>query len=198
MSKQNKNLIALAVLVIATLISWRYNRIPAQPHSVIKTMAAKAVQQDNPLKARFRKIRLEMDALYHYRSKPAAFIADPSPFRLPPGMETSEMAKGPAFPSGGQGDKAVQVVPTENVALEAGDALLSHAISLMHIGGMITMNSVSQIAINGQLRKQGDVFTVRVQTRLVLIKVRALAPGTMTLALDDPDAGTASARLKLK
>ena len=198
MSKQNKNLIALAVLVIATLISWRVNRLPTVPHSVIKTMAAKAVQQESPLKARFHKIRLEMDALYHYRSKPEPFEANPSPFRLPPGMETSELAKGPALPAAGQPDRAPQVVPAANAVAEAGEPLLAHAISLMHIGGVITMNGVSQIAIDGQLRRQGDVFAVRVQARLVLIKVRALVPGSLTLALDDPDAGTASARVKLK
>jgi hypothetical protein len=81
---------------------------------------------------------------------------------------------------------------------EFGDTLLAHAVALIHIAGVVVMNDTTQLNVDGQLHKQGDVFTVKIRSRLVLIRIKNLSTTFVTLALDDPDAGTAETRVRLK
>jgi hypothetical protein len=191
MTKQTKNLIALGVLIVLTGISYRYNRIVTPAPSVIKTMAAKAAQQDNPLQTRFHKVRAEMDGLYHYRLKPIPFDSSANPFRLSAGM-------GAAEPQPSAGTKsAEQPIPSVS-SDESGEALLTHALSLTRLGGVVVMNDTTQLNVDGQLHKEGDVFTVKVRSRLVLIRIKSLSTTFATLTLDDPDAGKAEMKVRLK
>ena len=166
MKKQSNQVIALVVLLVIWAISWHYNKIPAPPPSVIVTNAAKAQAQDSVLKNRFRRVRSEMDALYHYRIKPVPFDPSGNPFRIPAGMvgageraapvvSTSDLSKG------GQAG-TVQTAP---VPAEFGEPLLKHAIQATRIGGVVTLNDISQIQIDGQLHKEGDLFTTKVLTK---------------------------------
>jgi hypothetical protein len=194
MNKQTKNLIALAVLVVLTGVSYRINRIPTAAPSAIKTMAAKAAQQDSPLKARFHRVRAEMDGLYHYRIKPVAFDASSNPFRITAAMGATIQAAQPAVGTKGIADQAPPVVAPD----ETGDILLSHAIALAKLGGVVVMNDTTQLTIDGQLHKEGDVFTVKVRSRLVLIRIKSLSTTSVTLALDDPEVGNSEANVRLK
>jgi hypothetical protein len=194
MSKQNKNLIALVVLIILTGISYRINVASRPTPAAIKALAAaKAAQQDNPLKARFRKVRAEMDGLYHYRIKPIPFDASGNPFRIPTGIDFSD-EKAPQVSS----KSVVEAPPSNNAPPEYGDGLLAHAIALTHLGGVVTMNDTTQLTVNGELHKEGDVFAVKVQNRLVLILIKRLSTTFVTLALDDPSLGIAETRVRLK
>lgn len=83
-------------------------------------------------------------------------------------------------------------------APEGGEVLLKHAIELTKIGGVVTMNDTTQLTVDGQLHKEGDLFTARVHSRLVGIRIKKLTNTSVTLALDDPDAGTAEMRIRLK
>jgi hypothetical protein len=196
MTKQTKNLIALGVLVVLTGISYRINIASKATHEAIKALAAaKAAQQDTPLKARFRKIRAEMDGLYHYRTKPTPFDVTENPFRIPPGMEYSDGGKPP--PPVASKSQAEAPLPV-NAAPEFGQGLLAHALALTHLGGVVTMNDSTQLNVNGELHKEGDVFTVKVQGRLVLIRIMNLTTATVTLALDDPTSGEAQIKIRLK
>jgi hypothetical protein len=196
MTKQTKNLIALGVLVVLTGISYKVNiGSHAAPPAIKAMAAAKAAQQDSPLKARFRKIRAEMDGLYHYRLKPTAFDGEDNPFRIPPGMEFSDGAKAPPPVSS---KTHVEAPLPSNAPPEVGQALLTHAISLTRIGGVVTMSDTTQLTVNGELHKEGDVFTSKVQGRLVLIRIRALSTTFVTFALDDPAAGEGEIRVRLK
>jgi hypothetical protein len=193
MTKQTKNLITLGVLIVLTGISYRYNRIVAPPPSVIKTLAAKAAQQDSPLKARFRRVRAEMDGLYHYRIKPVPFDASANPFRLSAGMGSATGEQQPAAGTKSSG----QTLPASTTD-ESGDALLAHALSVTRLGGVVVMNDTTQLNVDGQLHKEGDVFTVKVRSRLVLIRIKSLSTTSVTLTLDDPDAGSAEMKVRLK
>jgi hypothetical protein len=195
MTKQNKNLIALAVLIVATGISYRINRIvPPVIPLVSKAQAAKAAQQDNPLAARFRRVRAEMDGLYHYRIKPIPFDNSANPFRLSTDIEIATAPPQPAAIT-----KAVsERIPVAASKDELGDALLAHAIAVARLGGVVVMNDTTQLIVDGQLHKEGDVFTVKVRSRLVLIRIKYLSTTFATLSLDDPQSGVAEIKIGLK
>jgi hypothetical protein len=194
MSKQSKNLIALVLLIIATGISYRYNRIVMPTPSVAKaTAAAKAALADNPLKARFRRVRAEMDGLYHYRIKPVPFDTSSNPFRL------SGMGIATAPPPSAAGPKPAADASGANTgSQEFGEALLTHALSQTKLGGVVVMNDITQLTVDGQLHKAGDVFTAKVQSRLVLIRIKELTSTFVTFSLDDPEAGSAEMKVRLK
>ena len=191
MTKQTKNLIALGVLIVLTAISYRINRIAPAAPSAMKVLAARAAQQDSPLKARFHRVRAEMDGLYHYRIKPTPFDASVNPFRLTAGMGLTSPV---AAPTG----KSMAEPASNSNQEEFGDALLAHAVAITRLGGVVVMNDTTQLTVDGQLHKQGDVFAVRIRSRLVLIRIKNLSTTFVTLALDDPEAGVAEMRVRLK
>ena len=197
MKSQRSQLITLVALLVIWAISWRIVRIPTAPPSVIKTTAAKAAPQDSPLKARFHRVRAEMDVLYHYRLKPSPFDATGNPFRITGAMAIAE----PAEPAGASKDASSKSTPgpiaQPNMAPEGGETLLKHAIEATRIGGVVTMNNTTQLTVDGQLHKEGEVFTVRVKSRLVLIRIKRLTTSFAIMALDDPEAGTAEMRVRL-
>jgi hypothetical protein len=195
MTKQNKNLVALGVLVVLTGVSYQINIASKRPTpAAIKALAAaKAVQQESPLKARFRRVRAEMDGLYHYRTKPTPFDTTGNPFRIPEGLDFSGEKAPPAS------SKALAEAPlAPNAPPEFGESLLAHAVTLTRIGGVVTMNDTTQITVNGELKKEGDVFTAKVQNRLVLIRIKLLSTTFVTVALDDPASGVAEMKIRLK
>jgi hypothetical protein len=195
MTKQTKNLIALGVLVVLTGVSYEINigSMQPTPATITALAAAKAAQQENPLMARFHKVRAEMDGLYHYRTKPTPFDTASNPFRIPTGVDFSD-EKAPPVAA-----KAAPDAPAAPTASpEFGEGLLTHAIALARLGGVVTMNDTTQLTVNGELHKQGDVFTVRIQNRLVLIRIKVLSTSFVTLALDDPASGAAELRVRLK
>jgi hypothetical protein len=197
MTKQNKNLIALAALVAATAVSYQVNiasKMKETPAAMKAAAAAKiAAIPESPLQLRFRKVRAEMDGLYHYRTKPAPFDAAGNPFRFPAGVNFSEDKEPPASA------KSLTDAPVApNAPPEFGEGLLAHAIALTRLGGVVTMNDTTQLTVNGELKKENDVFTTKVQGRLVLIRIKQLTTSAVTLALDDPAAGVAEMKVRLK
>lgn len=196
MSKQTKNLLALVVLVVLTAISYHYNIASKNVTVVVAKkapVAAKVVQQETPLMLRFHRVRAEMDGLYHYRTKPTPFDPDANPFRFPAGVDFSN-DKTPIATSKSPLDATL---PT-GAAPEFGEGLLSHAVALTRIGGIVTMADTTKLTVNGELRKEGDVFTVKIQNKLVLIRIKKLSTSFVTLALDDPASGVAELRVRLK
>jgi hypothetical protein len=196
MTKQTKNLIALGVLVVLTGVSYQINIASKRPaQAAAKALAAaKAAQQESPLMARFHRIRAEMDGLYHYRTKPSPFDIADNPFRIPEGINFSEEKTPPASAK----TPSAEAPLAPNAPPEFGESLLTHAIALTRLGGVVTMNDTTQLTVNGELHKQGDVFTVKIQNRLVLIRIKLLTTSSVTLALDDPASGTAEMRVRLK
>ncbi len=198
MKSQRSQIITLVSLLVIWAISWRIVRSPTPPPSVIKTAAAKAPVQDSPLKARFHRVRAEMDGLYHYRIKPAPFDASGNPFKISASMAISEVSHDTAPVSKDLTKPAVPDTVQPLAAPEGGEVLLKHAIEVTKIGGVVTMNDTTQLTVDGQLHKEGDLFTARVHSRLVGIRIKKLTTTSVTLALDDPDAGTAEMRIRLK
>lgn len=198
MKSQRSQIITLVSLLVIWAISWRIVRTPTPPPSVIKTAAAKAPVQDSPLKARFHRVRAEMDGLYHYRIKPAPFDASGNPFKISPSMAISEVSHETAPVGKDLTKPAIPDTVQPLAAPEGGEVLLKHAIELTKIGGVVTMNDTTQLTVDGQLHKEGDLFTARVHSRLVGIRIKKLTNTSVTLALDDPDAGTAEMRIRLK
>jgi hypothetical protein len=197
MNKQAKQVLTLVVLLVLWGISWRVNRLPTVTVvAEMKAKAAKATQADNLLSMRFHRVRAQMDGLYHYRIKPPVFDTKANPFRLPSYMmEDTIETDIPASKSKGPLVEAAAPVP--EAPAESGDLLLKHAIDTIHMGGVVTFGDATEININGELKKEGDVFTVTVKSRLVLLRIRHLTTSYVVLALDDPAAGNAEARVRL-
>jgi hypothetical protein len=200
MKSQRNQLIILGALVVIWAVSWRLtiskNASPPPPPPA--TTAAKAAAQDSLLKIRFRKVRSEMDGLYHYRIKPAPFDAHWNPFRMPALMLASSAEKPQAATADSSKSKPGDPSQQAPAVPEVGEALLSHAIAGLRIGGVVTMDNTTQLTVDGQLHKEGDVFTTKVHGRLVLIRIKLLSTSSATLALDDPAAGTAETKVRLK
>jgi hypothetical protein len=78
------------------------------------------------------------------------------------------------------------------------EGILKQAVAAVRIGGVVTMDGVTQLTVDGQLHKEGDVFAARVLTRLVLVKVKSLSTDTATLSLEGSSAGFAEIRVRLK
>jgi len=198
MKKQRKELIALVGLLMIWAVIWHFFiRVQPPPPPVVKPVAAKTAQADNLLKARFRRVRSEMDALYHYRIKPTPFNARWNPFRIP-GMSDAP-SSGSSTSKPAATDATLLGIPPPDVA----EALLKSAISAVKIGGVVTMNGTVQLTVGAQLHKDGDVFTVRVpnsrnQPQMVQIRIKYLTEAAVTLALEDSDVGHAEIRVRLK
>ena len=200
MKKQSNQIIfLLTLLVVWAVVAWRLKVIgntAAQTSEAAKAKATKTAQQDNPLTARFHRVRNEMDALYHYRIKPVPFDTTANPFRMPPGLAMLADESKASAPEANA--KTGTPPPAPASAAEFGEVLLRHVISTARIEGVVTLNGVSQININGQLHREGDVFTLRLLNRLVLIRVKYLSTSYVTLALEDPENGTAQQRVQLQ
>jgi hypothetical protein len=200
MKKQTKNLVVLGFLLVAWAVSWRLNRIPESVVVRAQAKVVKPVAQETMLTMRFHRIRAEMDGLYHYRLKPVPFEPQGNPFRLPSFMqvedskpaaeETETLNRGPKAP-------ANDAAPVAAEPAETGATLLKHAIAVTRIGGVVTMNDTSELNVNGELHKEGEVFTARVKNKLVLIRIKKLTTTIAIMALDDPEAGSAEMRVRL-
>jgi hypothetical protein len=198
MKSQRNQLIILVALIIIWAISWHLtmNRNkPPPPPSPPPTQAVRVAAQDSLLKVRFRKVRSEMDSLYHYRIKPAPFDPQWNPFRMPAIMLAAPVEK---TPSSAVDRSKTTEQPQQPSVPEVGEALLAHAIAGLKIGGVVTLGDTTQLTVDAQLHKEGDVFTTKVQGRLVLIRIKLLTTSSVTLALDDPNQGTAERRVRLK
>jgi hypothetical protein len=182
MKKQQKQLVALVVLCIAWVVSAHYNKLPPPPPSVIKTKAAKSAG-DTVLMARFHRVRAKMDSLYHYRIKAAPFDPSGNPFRV---VASRSSAPGP----GGSRDTGP--------ALGSAEHILNEALSAVSIGGVVTMDGITQLIVDGRLHREGDVFAAKVLKRLVLIKIRTLTTYTVTLDLEGSSAGKAEVKVRLR
>jgi hypothetical protein len=186
MKKQIKQIIALVALCILWAISAHYNKLAPPPPSIITTKAAKVVGGDTQLMARFHRVRARMDALYHHRLKPVPFDASANPFRLANAVKTQANTVDMKAPITG-------LMPPGYAA-----TLLNEAIAEVSIGGVMTMGGVTQLTVNGQLHRQGDVFTSTVIDKLVLIKIKSLSTYAVTLALEGSAAGYAEIKVRLK
>jgi hypothetical protein len=200
MKNQRNQMIALVVLVIGWAVYWHfYVKVP-RALVAAKAAAAKAARADSPLQLRFRKIRAEMDALYHYRISPAAFNGEGNPFRIPKGMDVSADS-GAAAADASSRTGPVEQVPIGPPPPDYGEKLLRSAIAAMKIGGVVTLNGTTQLTVDGQLHKEGDEFAAKVanskgQLRPVLVKIRNLTTSSVTLALES-DGGGAEIRVRL-
>jgi hypothetical protein len=180
MKKQYKQVVALVVLCILWAISAHYNKLPPPPPSVIKTKAAKSTG-DTVLMARFHRIRAKMDALYHYRIKPVPFDPSGDPFRIV-GVKSVASNRG----------------VSKDLGPGSAEHLLNQALVASQIGGVVTMDGVTQLIVDGRLHRDGDVFAAKVLNKLVLIKISNLSTYTVTLALEGSSAGKAEVKVRLR
>jgi hypothetical protein len=201
MKKQSTQLIALVSLIVVWAVLWRlFIRIPPNASPAAKPAAAKGAPPDSLLKTRFRRVRSEMDTLYHYRTKPTAFDTQWNPFRVPAGVELSgESSVAAAGPS-----KAAlpEIPPTGPMAADYAQNLLKSAVANMKIGGVVILNGAIQFTVDGRLHKEGDVFSTRIQNakgqgRTLVIGIKRLTTESVTLILEDPQANGASVKVRL-
>lgn len=198
MKKQRSKVIALVFLLIAWALLWHFfiqGRTPPPPAA--GPAATKSAQAESLLKARFHRVRAEMDALYHYRIKPVPFDAHWNPFRIP-GVADAAPADS-AGPRVTAMDVSQPGIPPPDLA----ENVLKAAISSVRVGGVVTMKGTIQLTVDGQLHKEGDVFAVRVPTlkadsKLIRIRIRSLSEAAVTFALEDTDVGKAELRVPLK
>jgi len=202
MKKQSTQLIALVSLVVVWAVLWRlFIRIPPSATPVAKPAAAKTAPADSLLRTRFRRVRGEMDALYHYRTKPAPFDAQWNPFRVPAGVELSGETSVATSP--GPSKVAVPDIPPSGpMAADYAQNLLKSAVASMKIGGVVILNGAIQLTVDGRLHKEGDVFSTRIQNsrgqgRTLVIGIKRLTTESVTLILEDPQANGASVKVRL-
>jgi hypothetical protein len=203
MKKQSTQLIFLVSLVVIWAVLWHlYIKVP---HNETPTSAPppppKANQSENLLRTRFHRVRAEMDVLYHYRLKPVPFDATWDPFRVPQGIDLSSDS-GNVSPQGSQ--KTAQLEPTLNGPLPPDYAakLLKSAIASLKIGGVVTLKGMTALTVDGQLHREGDVFSTKIpnskgQFRSVILLVKHLSTESVTLALVDSEAGSAEVKVRL-
>ena len=195
MKKQRTQVIALVALIVVWALLWHLD--VRTPPPVVNTAPAKVTQAESPLKARFRHVRYEMDSLYHYRIKPTPFDGHWNPFRIP-GVEDGAPAIVPVAKPSAMDASQLGIRPPDFA-----ETLLKSAIDSVRIGGVVTMKGTIQLTVDAQLHKQGDVFTARVPTsstesKPIRIRIRQLSEAAVTFALDDPDAGNAELKVRLK
>jgi hypothetical protein len=198
MKKQRGQVIALVLLLVIWAVLWHFfiKARPA-PAVVAKQAAAKTAQAESLLKSRFHRVRAEMDALYHYRIKPIPFDAHWNPFRIP-GVPDAATADSSA-PRVTAMDVSQLGIPPPDFA----QSVLKSAIASVRIGGVVTMHGTIELTVDTQLHKEGDVFTVRIQTsktefKPVRIRIKSLTEAAVVFALADSDAGSAELRIGLK
>jgi hypothetical protein len=199
MKNQRNQLIALVVLVIGWAAYWHFFIKVPRTVVVVKAPTVKVVKADSLLQIRLHKIRAEMDSLYHYRINPATFDTQWNPFRIPKGMEGSAESGGAPLDLTAKTALAdsSQAGPSPDYA----EKLLKSAIASMRIGGVVTLNGITQLTVDGQLHKEGDEFTAKVPTskgqlKFVLIRIRLLSTSSVTLVLES-EGGGAEMRVRL-
>jgi len=198
MKNQRNQVIALLVLVIGWAVYWQFFVNVPKTQVAAQTAAAKAAKADSLLQIRFRRIRFETDALYHYRIKPTAFDATHNAFRLPNGGGSGDAG---ALAADGASKPAAQDAfgpPTPDYAAN----LLKAAVASMRIGGVVTLNGTTQLTVDGELHKEGDEFTAKVLNskgvlKSVLIKIKQLSTSSVTLLLDVSEGGGAEQKVRL-
>ena len=203
MKKQSTQLIALAGLVVVWAVVWLlFINVPhkapvaAKPVAVVKTTPG-----DSLLKTRFRKVRSEMDALYHYRAKPTPFESQGNPFRIPAGMELLTDSE-PTSASLGTKAAPTEATPIGPLTPDLAESLLKSAVANMRFGGVVTMNGTVKVTVDGQLHKEGDILTIKVpnnkgQVRSIILRIKHLSASSVTLALQESEAGGAEVRVRL-
>ena len=137
----------------------------------------KAAAQDSLLKIRFRRVRSEMDGLYHYRIKPAPFDPHWNPFRMP-GHHAGRASRedpGQPPPTIPRARRPRQPQQTSS-APELGDVLLAHAIAGLRIGGVVTLGDTTQLTVDGAAAQGGRrLHDEGARARLVLIRIKHLS-----------------------
>lgn len=200
MNKQRTQLIALAVLVVGWAVYWHFFiKVGPAPTPVAKAPSAKVSQSETLLRSRFHRVRAEIDALYHYRLKPAPFDARSNPFRLPAGMEQAESGQPSVASATKTSSSASETAP---LTPDSAQSLLKLAVAHMKIGGVVTLNGITELTVDGQLHREGDVFSTKIQSakgpaRSVIILIRHLSVSSVTLAIGDSEAGGGELRVRL-
>jgi hypothetical protein len=200
MKTQRSQVIVLVILLIVWAVCYRvFIRVPHIATAAAKGTAAKSAQTDSLLRTRFHRVRAEMDSLYHYRIKPAAFDGHTNPFRIPTAMSgAGELADAAASKEA----KASSAVSYEPPPPDFADKLLKRVVAGMRIGGVVTMGGITQLTVDGQLHREGDVFPAKIPSstgpsKSVLIRVKHLSTTSVTLALEDTTSGGAEIRVRV-
>ncbi len=200
MNKQRTQVIALVVLVIGWAVYWHFFIKVPRSEAPASKAAARVSQSETLLRSRFKRVRAEMDALYHYRLKPVAFDGQWNAFRMPAGMDLmAEAGQASAEPASKTPSAPVPAAP---LTIDSAQTLLRTAVANMKIGGVVTLNGITELTVDGQLHREGDVFSTKIQSvkgppRSVIILIRRLTTASVTLALGDAEAGGAELRVRL-
>ncbi|HYC70975.1 MAG TPA: hypothetical protein VEB66_07210 [Opitutaceae bacterium] len=128
--------------------------------------------------ARSQRIRAQIDALLAVRRKPPPLPVDPpNPFAAASaGTVVAGDRVAPSLPAG---------APIAESRSNA--AILARLASRVRIGGLIRINDQHQIVINDSPLREGDSFVVEREPRIIQVQVARIAPGQLTLRLEDAE-----------
>jgi hypothetical protein len=196
MMKQRNQVIALVLLIVSWASLWLfYIRVRPAPAPPPQSQPARTSLVDSLLRIRFRRVRAETDALYHYRTKPPPFDAHDNPFRIPGETDAAviTIARGPVS------DASQQNVRPPDFA----ESLLKNALSTVRVGGVVSMHGTIQLTVGGQLHKEGDIITASIPTskgpfKAVHLKLIQLTEETAVFSLEDSETGSAEYTVHLK
>jgi len=202
MKKQSTQVIALVGLLVAWAVLWQlFVKNPRTVAVPPKQAAVKSAPTESLLVQRFHRVEAEMDALYRDRTKAPPVAPQFNPFRIPAGMEMLSESESP----GARRSTKTAQADAESIGPVTPDIaanVLKNAIANLRFGGVVTLNGAIKVTIDGQIHKEGDVFSTRLpnskgQPRTVILIIRHLSAASATIALAEPEAGGAEIRVRL-
>jgi hypothetical protein len=122
----------------------------------------------------FGRTKARIDALLAQRLKPGALPDTlPNPFQL---AETTPL------PSSHEKDAKP---PTEGLLPGSDSEMLLYYGATLRISGTVRINDQTHLIINQAPYKEGDNFTLRTKDAVVRLRIIGIAPGELTLGLND-------------
>jgi hypothetical protein len=158
----------------------------ASPASKTTAAAQRAARQSAEIEKR-------IDTLLSPRLRPEPLPKVlPNPFVVVSGVVTAQRADGtpdesaPSVPVNPAADTTANAQAEEFPAFTNAE-MLARCIATLKFGGMIQLNDRVQLVINNVPRKEGDIVSVTVGQAKIYLRVVRIAPGSVTLKLNDAE-----------
>lgn len=156
------------------------NPAPAATSSAA-TSTGTAPAAARPLTPRFQQVRDRIDALFRHRNAtPEAPDLRFDPFR-PAGAAPASPAS--ALAGSEAGASALPVGDAKAADL----ALLQQGAATLKVNGIFEFGGRQHLVVNSRPYKQGDVIQTQVQGQTVYLRVKQIARGSLSLALNEAE-----------
>jgi hypothetical protein len=157
----------------------------ASPISKTTAAAQRAAKQSEEIARR-------IDTLLSPRLKPEPLPRVlPNPFVVVSGVVSAQRTEGDDATAG---EKTVDTATDTSVNAQADEfpaytsaELLARCVPTLKFGGVIQLNDKVQLVINNVPRREGDIVSVTLGTNKVYLRVVKIAPGAVTMRLNEAE-----------